>query len=398
METSTISTPSQKSVVAQNGIPKKKSQRSSSEIAKLLKPDTSLAIWLIFFVIGGGLLALYYAHIGYMPDIEWKDALIYLFIGSIVGGVIGLLLTISLYLPGIIWSESIVFDPCLKFSYLAPGTEQTGRHSVAELCIRTIFRYLGLPFFVVLLLSHIALLAGNFFYWVFAGGLLGLTFVVMKILFRYRLLQANDSSQIKQRPWGYVWSNLIKRTKSEDNSQENRHAFKLSSSFTLSVLLNQISMYLVYRLCGSPVEFQNFTALTLLCTVAVWIAAHVVALRHQDHPRQAIIASLVAAGLLLFTADSFSSLSVKLMGYYGMGDNHRFNLVLKYEGAAKVRDLGLKQCGDSYRYLCNVQILSKVGDQYFLRVGDKIHMTLPKSDVVSIKRLEPLEITQPVEY
>ena len=377
--------------VSQNGTAPSQTEQSSSTIDKLLQANTPLAVWLIFLAIGGGLLALYYARIGYLPDIEWKAALIYLFIGSIVGGVIGLLLTISLYLPGVIWSESIVFDPCLNFSYTAPGCEQEGKQQVSELCIRTIFYYLGLPFLLVLLLSHIALLAGNIFYWVFAGGLLGLTFVVMRILLRYRLLPASNSSRITQRPWGYVWSNLrlIKRTKSENSSKditlEDQHAFKLSSSFTLSVLLNQISMYLIYRLSGSPVKFWTFIALTLLCTAGVWIAAHVVALRHQQHPRQAILVSLVAAGLLLFAADNFSSLSVRLMNYYGMGDYERFNLLVNDHGQEIVKTLGVPDCGS--RQLCNVEILSKVGDHYFLRVGDQYYVTLPKSDVVAIRHL-----------
>src|SRR6185369_17476006 len=79
-----------------------------SEIDKLVIANISLVIWLVFLAIGGGLLALYYARIGYLPDIEWKAVLIYLFIGSLVGGVIGLLLTMSVYLPGVIWSETIV--------------------------------------------------------------------------------------------------------------------------------------------------------------------------------------------------------------------------------------------------------------------------------------------------
>jgi len=107
------------SPVSENGTGQNKPEQASSEIDKLLIANTTLAVWLIFLAIGGGILALYYARIGYLPEIEWKAVLIYLFIGSIVGGVIGLLLTISLFIPGVLWSEFIILDSCLDFSYLA---------------------------------------------------------------------------------------------------------------------------------------------------------------------------------------------------------------------------------------------------------------------------------------
>src|ERR1044072_6207613 len=95
----------------------------SSQIDKLVIANTTLAVWLIFLAIGGGILALYYARIGYLPDMKWKAVIIYLFIGTLVGGAIGLLLTISLFVPGFIWSEFIIFEPSLNFSYIAPGNE-----------------------------------------------------------------------------------------------------------------------------------------------------------------------------------------------------------------------------------------------------------------------------------
>src|SRR5690242_50400 len=101
------------SLSSPNGTAQSQPQPISSGIDKLITANTSLAIWLIFFATGGGLLALYYSQIHYLPEIEWKAALIYLFVGSMVGGAIGLLLTMSLYLPGVIWSELIVFDPTL---------------------------------------------------------------------------------------------------------------------------------------------------------------------------------------------------------------------------------------------------------------------------------------------
>jgi hypothetical protein len=379
----------EKAFVSENGTAQSKPQQSSSQIDALLKANTTLAVWLIFLAIGGGLLALYYARIGYLPDVEWKAALIYLFIGSLVGGVIGLLLTMSLYLPGVIWSEIIIFERSLDFAYSVPGQEISGKEPVKELCIRSIILYLGLPFLSVLFLSHIALLIGKRSYWVIAVFLLGRTFLTMRRLFG-RLLEKKEKE-------------LEEKGQEVDKSIASRQVFKYSSWFTLSVLLSQISMYVIYWLSGRPAQLSLvhneqglwswywksdqlpvFVALTLICTAGVWISNHVVALRHRPYPRQAIVASLMAAGLLLFTADHFSSLSVKLMKSYGLG-NQEVTLVLTEHGAGIVDKLGLCSANCPPKTLGGVKILSKVGDQYFLKVGDQ-YITLQKSDVDSIKR------------
>lgn len=383
MRTITINVPA-KLVVSENGAaPSQPQQSSSSEIDKLLKANTPLAVWLIFLAIGGGILALYYARIGYLPEMEWKAALVYLFIGSIVGGVLGLLLTISLYLPGVMWADFIIFDAMLdgRLTYEVEHTDASGKQSIRkEPCIRSIITYLGLAYLGVLLISHLALRATKEsaspsikiidLYWVIAAALLVVTFFVMRQIF--------------------IHLTNLKTLEGEPKKTAERQIVKYSCWFTLSVLLNQISMYLIYRLSDRTPDLTDFFVLTGMCTAGVWISTHVVAACHQHYPRQAVIASLIAAGLLLFTADSFSSLSMKLMSHYGIGYSQKFNLRVNDEGAKTVRELKL-QCEESYHYLCDVQILSKMGDQYFLKVGGTTHIILPKSDVVSIRRLDPLE-------
>jgi len=345
MSTPTAVAP-EKSLVSENGTAHNKAPQSSTEIDKLVLANISLVVWLIFFAIGGGILALYYAKIGYLPDMEWKAALIYLFVGSLVGTAIGLLLTLSVYIPGVVWSEFILYEPGLNFSY-NPSTESD------ELCIRSMIRYLGLPFLAALLLSHVALLAGKKWYWFFAGLILVAMFVTMR-----RLFALKPSQQV----------------------------FKISFWFTLSVFLNQIAMYVIYWLSGRPAEWRIFIPLTLMCTTGVWITNHVVALRHRYYPRQAIVASLLAAGLLLFTADHFSSLSLKLMKRFGLGDQ-KMTVVLNDHGAGVIHDLGLNSANPPAKTLENVELLSKVGDYYYFKVGDETFIMLPKADVVAFKKV-----------
>ncbi len=147
-------------------------------------------------------------------------------------------------------------------------------------------------------------------------------------------------------------------------------------------------MYLIYRLSDRTPDLFDFLTLTVICTAAVGIATHVVAASHRSYPAQAVIASLVTAGLLLVTADNFSSLSMKLLSHYGIGDSQKFNFLVKNDGLKIISDQNLK-CEPSGQYLCDVEILSKMGDQYFLRVGGRTNLTLPKSDVVFIIRVDP---------
>jgi hypothetical protein len=368
-----VITPADRPPLSQNGSAQTQSQLVPSALSKLLEGNKPVVVWLIFLGIGGGLLALYYLRIGYLPDMEWNAALVYLFICSVFGGLIGLLLAISLYLPGVIWSDIIVFEPILDnhLSFNAEHDELSGTRSLRkEPCIKGIIRYLGILFFVALLLSHLVLRASKTIklmdvYWIIAGLLLVGTFFVMRKIFRH-LLKPQEKSE-------------------GESKTINRQIFRYSFWFTLSVLLNQIAMYVIYRLADRTPNTYDFLILTGLCTTGVWISTHVVATRHRYYPRQALVAALVAAVLLLFMADRFSSLSMKLMSRYGIGEGRKVNLLVNEKAVQLLSSEGVPTCGP--QHLCDVEILSKIGDHYFVRVSGKFYLTLPKSEVISVRRL-----------
>jgi hypothetical protein len=379
MQTLTISTPDNLTI-SQNGNPP---QPPSSELEKLLQATTTLTVWLIFLAIGGGLLARYYLRINYLPEMEWNAALVYLFVCSVWGGVIGLLLTISLYLPGVIWCEIIIFETTLdnQLTYFGEHDEPSGKRSIRkEPCIRSIIRYLGAPFFAALIISHFCLLTStqdikplDFVFWALAVVLLAFSFFGMRQIFRGRI-----------KPETYP---------DDKRKTISRQIFRYSIWFTLSVLLNQISMYVIYRLADRTPNLTHFLILTGLCPLIVCISTQVVAVRHRYYPRQAVVAALVAAGLLLFTADQFSDLSMKLMRRYGIGEDKRFNLLVKPELIPLLKSEGVQTCGQ--QHVCNVEILSKIGDHFFVRVDrevdkkvvGRLEITLPKSEVIAIRRL-----------
>jgi hypothetical protein len=377
MPTITISTP-EKFIIAENGIAQSKPQPSTSGINKLLEANTHLAVWLVFLAFGGGILALYYARIGYLPEMEWKAALVYLFVGSIVGGTITVLLTIAVFIPGFLWSEFILFEPGLDFSYPVSSKGVTREERGPDLCIRSIITYLGLPFFGALLLSHLALPIGRVSYWLFAAAILAVTFFLMR----------------------RVFEGLLSTDESLDTSAQ---VFKCAFWFTLSVFLSQISMGVIYWLSGRPgalalvhdgpgglswdgwsqTELRVFIVLTVMCTTGVLVSNHVVAAVYRYHPRHAIVAALVIAVLLLFTADRFSSLSVRLMSSYGFGGGSNVTLLMTENGAKIVNGLGLSPSPQTVK-LENVEVLSKIGEHYFFNLNGKT-FTLAKSDVLSME-------------
>ena len=126
-------------------------KEASSEESAWWKINGTLIAWLVFLTFGGGLLALYYARIDYLPDIEWSASIVYLAVASIIGGGVGGLFALSLFVPGFIWGTFLVFDRHLADTFCY-------RHINKEPCFRAIWRNIGRPFFVVVLISHLCLL------------------------------------------------------------------------------------------------------------------------------------------------------------------------------------------------------------------------------------------------
>ena len=171
----------------------------------------------------------------------------------------------------------------------------------------------------------------------------------------------------------------------KDRECESR-LWKYTFWFDLSALLSQIASLLIYYISGQPTGL-GYLGISLVCICVVSITNHVVAVRFRESHRQAIVASIVASLLLLVAADQFTHLPEKIMDLYGFGRNHKVDITLA--GTDAVGKLGLSDngCGGTApNKLCGVEILSAIGSDYLIRLGDdKTHtdFTLPKSMVVS---------------
>ena len=74
------------------------------------KIDSKFVQVIVLLGFGGALLARYYAFIGYIPEIEWKESLTYLSVLALSGMGLLTLYGLLLFLPGFIWSELLVCD------------------------------------------------------------------------------------------------------------------------------------------------------------------------------------------------------------------------------------------------------------------------------------------------
>ncbi|HEX6185925.1 MAG TPA: hypothetical protein VFZ44_18700 [Pyrinomonadaceae bacterium] len=364
-------------------------QKSSSN--EWIKANTGLFVWLIFLAFGGGILALYYAKIGYLPDMEWSSSLIYIAVASIIGGSIGGVLFLSLFLPGFIWAEHLIHDSKLKpfFCYREEadtGRDKPGPASVApqrsegkvaatsryEPSIIFIFAYLGLPFGLIFSLEHFFLDWGWQWYLLTSGALIAIGSVIVFSIFTYKW-------------WIDKWNKVCPREEGGIKFpppvvRRLQYVFW----FDLSVVLSLVSTYLIYNISDKP-RGEYFYYLSVICVLVVLISNHVVASRYRQHPWRAATASFVAAVMLLVVGNQLTSLTEKIMSLYGYGKGHAVTILLNNEGAQIIGRLGLSNtsCGsEAQDKLCGVEILSGMGSEYYLRLNGTT-FTLPKSAVVS---------------
>lgn len=368
MSDTLLASPVEATPVSTNGketTPSPPPDTASSELSSLFKVGNSVLVWLIFLAFGGGIMALYYARIRYLPDIEWSAALVHLGVGTIVGGTVALVFAMSLLLPGLIWSEFLIFDSKLEKQKVFRFDD--GK----ELCIRTIIKLLGIPFGLALLISHLSLVIGQY------------NNSLARVLVCYVAVSAMSTAFV----WYYMRATFETKVKSAnpDDGELKLWSMKCVSWFTLSLVLSQISIVAVFVL-STPTDLGSFFALTFICTAGVLVSNHVVAMLYRSKPKQAILAALVAAGFLLFTADWFSPLSLRIMSYYGLGGGRTVDLVLTEDGSKVVGDLGFALC--KTRTLCGAEILSKLGDEYYLAVNGQT-FTLPKTAVQSYQSKDP---------
>jgi hypothetical protein len=327
----------------------------------LAKFDTTVLAALVFLALGGGIMTFYYYHIHYLPDIEWTQSIVHLATATLIGGGFAILLALSLFLPGCMWSAFLLRDERLKGAFWFSEPPE-------EVCLWTLLKNIGLPFGAVIFLNHIVL-------------------VVAEERWNESLLYVYGiTSAILLVPMGFLINHILKKLLKNNcpAAEKRQRLFKYIVWFLVSIIVSQVSMLLIYLFSGRPTG-KAFWITTIFCTLGVFISNHFVAIHFEKSRMQSILVSLVIAVLLLFIADRNSTLSVQVLAFFGLGEKSAsVDLLLNKEGAEASVKLGLDgRCTPkSEERLCDVLVLSRLGNEYLLKADDQI-FTLPKSAVIS---------------
>jgi hypothetical protein len=406
---------------------------TSKNIINLISPFLT---WLVFLILGGGLLAVYYQRIAYIPNIDWRDSLVYLAVLTFIGLAFGLLESLTMFLPGYFWSQEMVHDEALAgFFCFCDGPNP-------EPCVITIVKILGLPFVVCLVVSHAALWVDQEHHlgkWLYLGVSI-LLIAISPLYVWYRFVKWPPPTNGVGRPKSAAIESKVEGTIQQTspsglsaqnstssveidvslttnhaptqallpvgdsvNDAENSAATLLKSRvraritkyffwFALTIALNLLSLYLIFLVANWPEG--DYLKLSVWCISTVLITNHLVAARWKQNRRLAILFSLGATLLMVGVADHYTFLTGRIMERYGLGYQARYDFVVTDAGDELLTNLGVGgTCGpDVHKKLCSVAMLSGIGPDYYLRSHD-INFTIPKSMVVArlVHQPEPKE-------
>ncbi len=337
--------------------------------------DLGLLLWVILFGFGGGLLSLYYANVGYIPDIKWDESLVYLGILTIVGFYLFFVYGLLLFIPGYAWSIFLIRD-----HYMGTLLREGPRDQEVP-CVRSIFVYIAGPFSVLMLLVH------TFFYMTsraifLLGAMLSLILVCFWMLRDIdRALRNGDFYCPKQRRFRYV------------------------GIFALSSVLGVLSLVVIRWLSAIIPEGP----MSWVCTLVVILVNLFVAVLCERYLKESVALAVVAALALLILSDLLvdqknAKLSARMMHSFGLGFDHRVTLLVKDDARQTLQGLGVEfeeifsspsvkvedpstpplpeKGRESLLKIDNVEILSRLGPDYFLRIN-KRSFPLKKENVVS---------------
>jgi hypothetical protein len=339
-------------------------KRSSTTETCIQSATLSILLWLILLAFGGGLMAMYYAKIGYLPEVTWDDALTYLGVLSILGGGVVLAYSLLVFFPGLIWSEFMVSDRELRTTLCIRINDRY------DPCYRSIMNRIGWPFLGVVLLAHFS---------VFLGGVhellpFGVTF----------LLLVPASAFL-------VWRNFDKKLQQGNMNPEEKKSVLTKSVlyFTGSVIISLISLFFIYEIAKVR-ETEPNSRMLLICTIVVAASNLFVAAVYRRNRTTGIGISLLAAFTLLIAGELLASkpataFSSRLMALYGFDSESQYSLILDKKGRDLIMSHGFPVEdieGSRGARIEGVRILSRLGtDQILFFEGRRF--SIPKSMVLS---------------
>jgi hypothetical protein len=360
-------------------------------------PALTLLVWLTFLGFGGGLLSMYYAGIGYFPEVQWDQALTYLGVVSILGGSVVVVYSLFLIVPGLIWSQRLVYDDELrKWLCWGPGG------SSGKPCTLTVVQKLVVPFAVFMLGIHLFLLLD----WWWKIALITLLWLLLVWMFHDQVrveigcTQKTGAPQglacgtpaaldpLQSYPWpaagkagasgedlppkcgerreysrfpvvdslayalwslGYLFGDLWRLVRGKEiQTRDHREcrSFWLTYSFWFgaSLLVGLVSLIIIYEIAAPRGEAcAQAWAMLIICTIGVTVA-NIMFMRLYGHDKPAAFGSVLVVAVLLIAAGEIvagnAAFSSRIMGRFGFRGAQQSILVTE-EGRELLGRLGL---------------------------------------------------------
>jgi len=354
-----------------------KSETKSTEPAKglesfagsLLTTQATLVAWLIFLGFGSAVLASYYVHIHYLPEFKWQESFAYLMAVTVLGGGLVAVYVLLLYLPGWIWSEFLIFDSELQRGPLCYLGGPDGTRP--EPCYSSIGKHLVLPFSVLMVAIHFAMLAGS-------GPLIATAIVGLPGLVWYSYREFKQALKAKL---------LI--------THIPRHSLllKYTAASGVAALASIVSLLFLYYLIDPR---GDYWLLLVICTAAVVASNLLVAVQFREKPTRAVLTGIISAITLLICGEivptGTQTQSAQILMFFGIGENSpKVRLEVTEAGRKMLMEKGLLidyyVLKDKNSFTDNLVFLSRLGDEYLVEkreVGaEPVRVVLPKTMVNS---------------
>jgi hypothetical protein len=364
-----------------------KSETKSTEPSKgqeglvgtLLTTQATLVAWLIFLGFGSAVLASYYAHLHYLPELKWEESFAYLMALTVLGGGLVAVYVLLLYLPGWIWSEFLIFDSELQRGTLCYLGGSDGKKP--EPCYWSVGEDLVLPFAVLMVAIHFAMYAG-------IGPLIAITIVGLPGLIWYSHCE---------------FKHILKTKKSLITQASKRSLLlKYTTASGVAALANVVSLFVLYHLIDPN---GHYWGLLVICTIAVVVSNLLVAVQFRDKPTRALLTGIISACTLLICGEIIPtgglSQSEQILKKFGIGDKSlKVRLDVTPEGRHMLVESGLMidnyVLKDGNSFTEDLDLLSRLGDEYLVEgtvmgtAGIGVaRVALPKKMVKSWSRQEP---------
>lgn len=324
-------------------------RKEGQTFSGVLTANSSFLAWLVSLGFGGALLVLYYTHIHYFPDLEWKESLTYLAALSLLGGTVAFLYSLLLFFPGVIWSEFLIHDSEMEDKLCYPDTDHV------EPCYRGVGVHMALPFLLFMGAMHFVALLKDA--WITATTAIVLLALISWFLARKFQKHIEWKEQHHQRVTSTAPGSLL---------------LKYVGLFNISALISLTSMLFLYALVAPG---KGSWRMFLVCTLVVVVANLLVAVQYRRRPGRAAVTAILAAVVLLACGEIKSisgdeeALSSRLMGRFGFGGT-RVILIVKDEARGILEGHGVQHEAKAGTVtIRDARILSRLGKEYFVEAG-----------------------------